>query len=37
MDIVERIAAAELEQIETWFDAAITAPDIASVFTPTQN
>ena len=35
--IVERIAAADLEQIEAWFDAAITAPDMASVFTPTQN
>jgi hypothetical protein len=41
MAIVERIAAADLEQVEAWFeawfDAAITAPDIASVFTPTQN
>ncbi|EXI87558.1 MAG: hypothetical protein AW11_02422 [Candidatus Accumulibacter regalis] len=37
MDIVARIAAADLEQIEAWFDAAITAPDVASVFTPTRN
>lgn len=34
---VERIAAGDLAQIETWFDAAITAPDMASVFTPTPN
>jgi flagellar biosynthesis/type III secretory pathway protein FliH len=37
MDIVERIAAADLEQIEALFDTAIAAPDIASVFTPTGN
>lgn len=35
--IVERIAVADLAQIDTWFDAAITAPDMASVFTPTRN
>ena len=35
--IVERIAAADLEQIETWFDAAINAPHLAAVFTPTSN
>lgn len=37
MDIVEQIAAADLEQIEAWFDTAITAPDMASVFAPTRN
>jgi hypothetical protein len=37
MDIGERIAAADLAQVEAWFDAALTAPDMASVFTPTQN
>ena len=36
-DMLEQIAAANLEQIETWFDAAINAPHIAAVFTPTSN
>ncbi|EXI78666.1 MAG: hypothetical protein AW10_02820 [Candidatus Accumulibacter appositus] len=35
MAIVEQIAAADLEQVEAWFDAAITAPDMATVFAPT--
>jgi hypothetical protein len=38
MAIGERIAAAaDLAQVEAWFDAAVTAPNIASVFTPAQN
>ncbi|MBK8384456.1 MAG: DUF4351 domain-containing protein [Candidatus Accumulibacter sp.] len=36
-DMLEQIAAANLEQIETWFDAAINAPHLAAVFTPTSN
>jgi len=36
-DMLEQIAAAKLEQIETWFDAAINAPHLAAVFTPTSN
>jgi hypothetical protein len=34
---LEQIASANLEQIETWFDAAINAPHLAAVFTPTSN
>lgn len=30
----ERIATAEIGQIVTWFDAAIDAPDLVSVFEP---
>jgi predicted transposase/invertase (TIGR01784 family) len=37
MAIGERIAAADLAQVEAWFDAALTAPDMASVFAPTAN
>jgi predicted transposase YdaD len=35
--IAEQIAAANLEQLEAWFDAAINAPQMTAVFTPTQN
>jgi hypothetical protein len=35
--MLEQIASANLEQIEAWFDAAINAPHIAAVFTPTPN
>ena len=28
----QRIAAAKIEQIENWFDAAIDAPDVETVF-----
>jgi hypothetical protein len=35
--IVEQIAAANIEQIEAWFDAAISAPHLAAVFPPSQN
>jgi len=37
MAIGERIAAADLAQLEAWFDAALTAPDMASVFAPTAS
>jgi predicted transposase YdaD len=36
-DTLEQIASANLEQIEAWFDAAINAPHLAAVFTPTPN
>jgi hypothetical protein len=35
--MLEQIASANLEQIEAWFDAAINAPHIATVFTPKSN
>ena len=28
----DQIAATELDQIEQWFDTAVDAPDLASVF-----
>ena len=36
-DTLKQIASAILEQIEAWFDAAINAPDLAAVYTPTPN
>ena len=31
-DVHERIAGAGIDQVEQWFDTAIDAPDLASVF-----
>ena len=35
--IVEQIAGANIEQIEAWFDTAISAPHLAAVFPPPEN
>ena len=36
-DIATRIAAASLEQVETWFDRAIEAPSLHAVFENPQH
>ena len=36
-DLAARIAAASLEQVETWFDRAIDAPSLHAVFENPQH